>query len=125
MLYLPITETWIVSRTARRVYFVCALAALSFLGVIIASTAALTASDLAGFQGFPIASSMVRLLLWPGVFGAALLWIAMSYFWFSFDDSGWLKKALWFLPLYLALPVGPVFYYFVVYRRSGKVSNCK
>jgi hypothetical protein len=125
MLYLPIKETWIVSRSARRVYLVCALAALSFVGTLIASVAALGAFGLATFEGYATASFIVRLLLWPGILGTALLSVAMWYFWFSFDDSDWLKKALWFLPLYLLLSVGPVLYYFLVYCRSAKVSNCK
>jgi len=47
----------------------------------------------------------------------------MWYFWFTFDDSSWLKKAIWFLPLCLLVPVGPAFYYFFVYRRNPTVSN--
>jgi hypothetical protein len=124
MVYLPIKKAWIISRTARRVYFVCALAALSLSGVLIASIAALGVSGVRTFEGFPTAGLIVGLLLWPGILGTALLSIAMWYFWFGFDNSGWLKKAIWFLPLYFSLPIGPAFYYFFVYRRNGEVASC-
>jgi len=124
VLYLPITKTWIVSLTARRVYFVCALAALSLFGVLIASIAALMTSGPTPLEGLAAAGFIVRLLLWPGVLGTAVLSIAMWYFWFGFDDSGWLKKTIWFLPLYFLLPIGPVFYYFFVYRRNAEVASC-
>ncbi|HEV2730056.1 MAG TPA: hypothetical protein VGV15_08490, partial [Terriglobales bacterium] len=100
MLYLPIKKAWIISGAARRVYFVCALAALSLFGVVMGSSPALGASGVHTFEGFPAAGLILRLLLWPGILGTALLSIAMWYFWFGFDDSGWLKKAIWFLPLY-------------------------
>jgi hypothetical protein len=124
MLYLPIKQAWIISRAARRVYFVCALAALSLFGVVMGSSAALGASGVHTLEGFPTAGLIVRLLLWPGIVGTAVLSIAMWYFWFGFDNSGWLKKAIWFLPLYCLLAIGPAFYYFFVYRRNGKVSSC-
>ena len=124
VLYLPIKKTWIISRIARRVYFVCALAALSFFGVLVASIAAFRASGHATLKGIAIAGLIVRLLLWPGLIGPALLSVAMWYFWLGFDNSGWLKKAIWFLPLYFLLPFGPAFYYFFVYRRSGEVASC-
>lgn len=72
----------------------------------------------------PNAALVARLLLWPAILGTALLSIAMWYFWFSFDNSGWLKKALWFLLLYIFLGVGPALYYFFVYRRNPEVSRC-
>src|SRR5205823_1571151 len=67
------------------------------------------------------AALVVRFLLWPGMIGTALLCIAMWYFWFNFDDSSWFRKALWFIFLYFTVPVGPAFYYFLVYRRSSAV----
>jgi hypothetical protein len=124
MLYLPITRGWIISRAARRVYFVCALAAFSLFGVFIASLAALGAAGVPSLEAFPTAALAVRFLLWPGIVGTALLSIAMWYFWFGFDNSGWLRKAIWFVPLYLFLAVGPAIYYFLVYRRNVEVAKC-
>jgi len=124
MLYLPITKGWIISRTARRVYFACALAAFSLFGVLIASHAALNVTGVRSFAGFPAAALVLRVLLLPGIVGSAVLSIAMWYFWFGFDNSGWLKKAIWFVPLSLSIVIGPAFYYFFVYRRNEEVAKC-
>jgi len=123
MLYLPIKKTWIVSLVARKVYFVCALAACSLFGVLFAARMAMRTAGFSSLERSPDAALLVRILLWPGVLGTALLCVAMWYFWFSFDDSGWLKKALWFVPLYLFLPLGPALYYFFVYRRNPEVAQ--
>jgi hypothetical protein len=92
--------------------------------VLIASITAFRTSGQATPEGIATAGFVVRLLLWPGLFGTALLSIAMWYFWLGFDNSGWLKKAIWFVPLYFLLPFGPAFYYFFVYRRNGEVASC-
>lgn len=47
----------------------------------------------------PYAALVLRILLYPEIVGTALLWVAMLYFWFGFDHSHFLKKALWFLCL--------------------------
>ena len=66
----------------------------------------------------PATALLVKILLWPGILGTALLVIAMWYFWFAFDQSNWMKKALWFVVLFLSFLVGPAFYYIFVYRRN-------
>jgi len=33
--------------------------------------------------------------LWLCIIGTATLWVAMWYFWFTFDRSQWWKRALW------------------------------
>jgi hypothetical protein len=124
MLYLPISRGWIISRTARRIYFACALAAFSLFGVWVASLTALRTAGVSSLDAFPAAALVIQVLLWPGIVGTALLSIAMWYFWFEFDNSAWLRKALWFLPLYLFLAIGPAFYYFRVYRRDAEVAKC-
>jgi len=118
MLYLPINKEWIISGTARRVYFVCAVAAFSLFGAFFASRMAMQASGITSLEGAPVAALTVRIFLWPGILGTAVLSIAMWYFWFSFDNSSWLKKACWFLPLYFLFGIGPGLYYFFVYRRN-------
>jgi hypothetical protein len=117
MLYLPINRSWIVSRRAQHVYFACAIAVLSLIGTYFAARMALFATGKSLVPGSP-AVLILQVLLSPGIFGTALLSVAMWYFWFGFDRSGWLKKTIWFVPLYFFLPLGPVFYYFWVYRRS-------
>lgn len=82
------------------------------------------ASGIRTLEGFPTTSLIVRLLLWPGILGTALLSLAMWNFWYGFDHSGGLKKAIWFLPLYFPLAIGPAFYYFFVYRRNHEVASC-
>ena len=124
MLYLPITKSWIISRVARRVSFVCALAAISLFGALIATRMAMIASGVFFLALLPDAALVVRLFLWPEVLGTATLSIAMWYFWFSFDTSDWLRKAIWFVPLYLLLGLGPALYYFFVYRRNPEVATC-
>lgn len=124
MLYLPITKSWIISLAARRVYFICALAACSLFGVFFATRMALATAGVRSLEGAPVPAFIVRVLVWPGVLGTTLLSVAMWYFWFSFDDSGWLKKAFWFLPLYFLIPLGPACYYFLVYRRNQEVASC-
>jgi hypothetical protein len=98
----------------------CALVALSLVGGVVGSGAALGAS----IEGFPTTGLIVRLLRWPGILGTAVLSIAMWYFWYGFDNSGWLKKAIWFLPLYFLLAIGPAFDYFFVYRGNDEVATC-
>jgi hypothetical protein len=124
MLHLPITKEWIISRAARRVYFACAIAAFSLFGVLLASHAALAAAGFRSFAGFPTAALVIRVLLIPGIAGVALLSVAMWYLWFSFDNSGWVKKTVWFVPLFLFVMLGPAFYYFLVYRRNREVAKC-
>lgn len=118
MLYLPITKGWILSRLGSRVYLVCALLAIALFGILFAAFAAVTVSGVRSLTDVPLAASLVRVLVFPGVCGTAIVSIAMWYFWFSFDRSSWARKAFWFLPLYLLLPIGPALHYFFVYRRQ-------
>ena len=62
------------------------------------------------------ASAMIRTILYPEIAGVAVLWIGMWYFWFGFDSSHYLKKAVWFVLLGFLAPFGTLLYYFLVYR---------
>jgi hypothetical protein len=117
MLYLPITKNWIVSALARRIYFTCALLAIALFGTLLATSVAVGVPGVRSLADVPSIVFLVKVLVFPGVCGTALLSIAMWYFWFSFDQSSWTRKAFWFLPLYLLLPIGPALYYFFVYWR--------
>ena len=117
-LYLPITKSWILSALASRVYFACALLAMALFGILIATSIAVAVSGVRSLADVPSTLSLVKALIFPGVCGTALLSTAMWYFWFTFDRSSWKRKAFWFLPLYLLLPIGPALYYFFVYRRQ-------
>jgi len=65
----------------------------------------------------PDARSVVKLILFPGILGAAVLWVAMWYFWFGFDRSHYLVKTLSFVLLFFLGPLGTLIYYFATYRR--------
>jgi hypothetical protein len=117
VLRLPITKSWICSSAAERVYLVCALLTLTLIGTLIGSKTAMALSGNSSLAVSAAAASVIRILLFPGVLGTALLTTAMWYFWLNFDQSSWIKKAAWFLPLYVVLGVGPALYYFFVYRR--------
>jgi len=65
----------------------------------------------------PVTAAILRIVLIPEIVGSALLWVAMIYFWFSFDRSSWLKRALWFPFLFFFIPLPLALYHFFVYRR--------
>ena len=97
-------------------YLCCALLTIAEFGLILATRAALSAAGAAELRG--AARILVHILIVPAVAGVATLFVAMWYFWFGIDDSGWLKKACWFLGLLFVPPFSTVLYYFLVYRRS-------
>lgn len=124
MLYLPISKGWMVSRTARRVYFVCALSTIYLFATRFAILMAFVTARLSFTSNIPpVTSLLIELLLWPGVIGTAILWVGMWYFWFSFDNSSWSRKAIWCFLLYFLAPLAQPFYYFFVYRRSPLVKS--
>jgi hypothetical protein len=123
MLYLPIKRSWIVSRRAQRVYFCCAIVDFYLIAVLAGARSAVEASGLVSLAGFPGTAWMVKILLFPGVLGTAVLSVAMWYFWFAFDQSHWMKKAFWFAILFPGVILGPVLYYFFAYRRSAALDG--
>jgi hypothetical protein len=115
MLILPISRTWVCSHAARRVYLVCSVLALA-LGGTLAGTRA--AQAFVGSTNLPpITAALLWLVLIPEVIGLALLWAGMLYFWFNFDQSSWLTRALWFPFIFFFLPYGLFLYHFLVYRK--------
>ena len=118
MLYLPIKRGWIVSRGAQRLYSCCAIANLYLLAVLVGTRTAMAESGVWSLEDFPGARLLVKSLLWPGIIGTAILAIAMWYFWFTFDESPWGKKAFWFLILFFGFALGPVLFYFFAYRKN-------
>jgi hypothetical protein len=93
------------------VYLVCAILAIALLVTWVALTATL--------QGLlpAKAARVFEVALIPEVFGTALLWVAMFYFWFGFDPSPWAARTIWFLVMYLLAPFSPALYYFFVFRK--------
>src|SRR4051812_22400118 len=106
MLFLPISRDWMFSQTARGIYFGCAMFSLALFATLIGVHTAISAAGIKALT--PRSAAIVRVLLFPEIIATALLWIAMWYFWFSFDRSHFLKKAGWFLLLFFSAPLGPV-----------------
>jgi hypothetical protein len=96
----------------------CALLALALTATLIGVRVALSAAGATMLT--PSAAKLVTMLLFPEIAGAAMLWVAMWYFWFGFDRSSYLKKALWFPFLLFLVPLATAFYYFLVYRRGAR-----
>jgi hypothetical protein len=115
MLSLPISRSWVLSRVSQHLYFVCALLTLALLATLIGIRVAMSVAGATALNSD--ARSLLRFLLFPEIAGAALLWVAMWYFWFGFDRSHYLNRALSFLMLFLLAPIGTLLYYFVTYRR--------
>jgi len=115
MLLLPIARTWMDSRAARCVYLACSVLALALSGTLVGIRAA---QAVVGSHTLPPATAaLLRLVLIPEVIGSALLWVAMLYFWFNFDQSSWLKRALWFPLIFFFIPLALALYHFFVYRK--------
>ncbi len=112
MMHLSISPTWLCSRTAKRVYFLCALANLALLATRMGIAAALAAAGASALS--PEARLIVSTLLFPEVVGSAVLLVGMSYCWLGIGGS-YKKKVLWIILLPLFLLTMPV-YYFVYYR---------
>lgn len=121
MLFLPISRSWLFSRIAQRVYLVSVLLALAFIATRIGIHIAIAAAGISSLNAR--AASVVRMLLLPEIFGSAILWIGMWYFWFSFDQSPYLQKTIWFILLFFLVPFSTVGYYFFVYRRKLSASR--
>jgi hypothetical protein len=115
MLILPISRGWLFSRIAQRTYFLCTLLTLALSATLIGAQAAMTTARSSMLSSGSVLA--LRILFYPEIVGTALLWVAMFYFWFGFDHSHFLKKALWFLALIFISPLGTPSYYFFVYRR--------
>jgi hypothetical protein len=115
---LRVSEAWVLSTTARRVYLICAIGSIYFIGLYLGVISAIAAAGAASLRNSPLLATVLRLSFVPGIVATATLWVAMWYYWFGFDKSHWAKKTLWFLLLLLFPPFGPVAYYLIVYRRA-------
>jgi hypothetical protein len=108
MLVLPISKSWIISRTAQKTYLACALLSLALIATLLGTRMATSATGTAYLNSS--AAQLLGIVLLPEILGMATLWVAMWYFWFSYDNSNWVKKAAWFVPLYLLAPIGVIAY---------------
>jgi hypothetical protein len=76
-----------------------------------------------GMLSSELPANALRLALFAGTAGCAVLWVAMAYFWWSFDRSGAYLKAFWLVLLALLGPVGAVLYHFIVYRPQTALAD--
>jgi len=116
VLYLPINRNWLLSPIAQSVYLACAIFTFALLATLIGMHWAMATAGATALN--ENARAVVRFLLFPEIIGAAVLWVAMWYFWFSFDQSHYLKKAVSFFLLFFFAPIGTLIYYFVAYRSA-------
>ena len=123
MLYLPISGSWMLSQSARRVYLVCAIANIYLLVLWFWAITERTLHGTGPLERWPRHAMTLKILFMPGILGTALLAVAMWYFWFTFDQSHWMKKALWFVGLYPGIMFVPALYHFLVYRRQSRASS--
>jgi hypothetical protein len=112
----PVPRAWILSPGARRFYLFCAITELVlFLSLVGAQVApAFGANNLA--ETFLTGISGSRVLSWLGALCWVLLTLAMWLYWLAFDRSTFVRRLIWFLPLFLGVLIGPIVYYFAVYR---------
>jgi hypothetical protein len=121
VLQLPINHNWLFSQTAPSVYLGCAFLTLALVATLIGTHLAMSVAG--ARPRTPESRSLVGFLLFPEILGAALLWVAMWYFWFGFDRSHCWKRALSFIWLFFLAPIGTLIYYFVTYRSGSSTAE--
>jgi hypothetical protein len=121
MLYgLVVSDSWLVSLIAKRIYVAAALLTVLLRGFMLAVIFA-TAAARGTLQQAILLAFVLKALMLPGVLGAAVLWIGMLYFWFRHHPGEGMSKPLWAAELWLLGPVGALFYFLIVYLRSRAV----
>ena len=112
MMHVSISRAWLFSRTAQRVYLLCAILNLALLATRIGVAAAMASAGVSSLP--PTVALLVKGFLFPEIVGSAVLFVGMSYCWLAIGGS-YKKKVLWFVFLTFFLIATPV-YYFAVYR---------
>lgn len=97
MFHLPMTRSWIVSRTARHVYTFCAIATLALIWMQAIISIFLQSAGLRNLGDAPFAAPLFTPPVVIGWLSVAILWAAMWYFWLSFDKDSVGKKSVWLL----------------------------
>ena len=103
-----INKEWIVSTTARRVYLLSTILNI-FLFILVYSIPAEMSETL---------SSVVGLVVFICALGAATTYVSMFFHFVLFKDSSMPKALLCALAI-MFFPIGPPFYFFLVYWRSA------
>ena len=87
------------------------------LGTIIAIDAAAAILGRAAMEQSYVVRSLELIVIFPGIFATATIWLAMGYHWFGYNNGSFLSKAFWFCLFGLG-PLAAVYYYFLSYRRN-------
>ncbi len=112
MRYYLVSEDWLISPTARRVYRFCA-----WISFLLLPTFALLVKFPEGSALPHVVILAVHLLLLLSVIANAVICVAMQHFLFVEDESDAWKQILWFLAL-AVLGVGPGLFVLLAYSKS-------
>lgn len=104
------------SSLAANVYFASAVLTAVLIGLVtgIRISLALTSRTWVDVPRSLVAAAGFVLLL--GVVGAAVLWVAMLYFWYGYDQRSDNARAFSLICLFGLGPIASLVYYFTVYR---------
>ena len=119
MIRYLISDTWLISPTARNVYRGCA-----WISFLLWPALWLMLSFPENTQRPNVAASVMHLLFLLSVTATAVIMVAMEYFLFTKDESAWWKQILWFLAL-IVLGIGPGLYVLLGYSRSGAFDKAR
>jgi hypothetical protein len=112
-----------VSPGARRFYLFCAIADLVLFTMFVVAQAAPAVSSNTSAESLLTVLSAYQIVGWLGGLCVVLLTLAMWCFWIAFDRLPFPRRIIWFLPLFLLFLVGPVIYYFVIYRPQSALMS--
>ncbi len=115
-----VSDNWLVSTLAKKVYVASALLTVFFFGLLFAIVFGATTAG-GTLAQVPLLASLLKAMLLIGILGAALLWTGMWYFWFRFHPSEGMSKALWAAAFIVMASLGSLLYFVFVYLRSSEV----
>jgi hypothetical protein len=119
MMYVRISRNWLFSRTAQRVYLLCAVLNLALLATQIGIGVAIVSAGVSTLS--PTAVLLVKAFLFPEIVGSAVLFVGMSYCWLGFKGS-YAKKGFWIVFVKFC-SITALAYYFAVYRRTAQAAS--
>ena len=85
MMYVLISRNWLFSRTARNVYFLCALLNLALLATRLGIGAAVLAARASSLPASTVL--LLQILFVPEAVGSAVLFVGMTYCWLGLEGS--------------------------------------
>ncbi|HEV8525738.1 MAG TPA: hypothetical protein VGQ71_14680 [Terriglobales bacterium] len=120
MLHLPITKTWLLSRSAQWTFLASAILGLALLGVNIALAMLRGLVEPTQLDSSPLAQAIGLMFGIHGILGLAVLWVGMWYYCFRLDQARGVGHGVWFVSLYTFGPLVALIYYFSRYRHTVK-----